>query len=670
MRKAYAADFGAGNTCLYCAKPNAKIKEATPLNTPGGEPSGYALDKRNTVKLGLGLYGLKFHNLEQIERFRINLKAQPTEADVDELVYYFGSWLEKMKTDHPEEFKDVDKEYWFIGCPTGGEWKQKDVQNLYKTIFEKAGFQNVHIVPESNAALAFYQQKDRILDDFGKDTRLLLIDQGAYSLDATNYSGGKVTSYGGYLGASLIERMMVHEILYTDEQNIRLKKRMINWPQTVEKARSIYEQEGINGKFYTYLLLQARKLKEDYFSALNNNSLIDTSDLIRTLDFSVDDEELVLFTNSVMMEKILERTPVKKILGDEFETLAPEVRSEIGNKTWMQAFRDFLDRVDEEYPDLKTGADIIIMVTGGGSMMSHVAEAIKAHYKGAVVHCDMEAVAAIGKGMAYWAPDKIAALDFHEVFDKFANREEVDEDGDRVNCISQRLSKAFFECIIQLVKDIIAEESKAVVYGITQWRDYNCTGSEIPKKIQWHLKDWCKNTGMSSFLSDIDGHVSGLKVKLNSEFNETASSFGEEEFELLRKDDEVFLSECKKALPMFFDIIVEQIANHYTELDVWSSFPNTNKKLFSNPRSDFYNTIMETLNEWMQKETDSTIQLCQKVFYEFEFEITDSVKYTFSQLFQIEGRLDLLNLMKKHVKEILGKLVLEEYIETEEDESE
>ena len=661
MRKAFAADFGAGNTCLYCAKPDALVREASPLNTPGGEPSGYVKKKSGEIVLGLGLYGLQYHHLDQFESFRINLKALPTEESRKELTYYFHCWLEKMRKDYPEEFKNVDELYWFIGCPTGEDWKKKETQELYRSIFEVAGFENVHIVPESNAALAFYQQSQRILDDYSENTKLLLIDQGAYSVDATNYSEGKVTSYGGYLGASLIERMIVHTVLFTDEEKIRLKKRMINLPGTIEKARELYRQEGCRGQFYTYLLLQARKLKEEYFTAQQDNTLVANADIVRTLDFNVEDDPLSLFVNPVIMKSILEEIPVRDALKEEFDTLPKDVREEIGNKTWMQAFHDFLDCVDKKYPGLGKGENTIIMLTGGGSLMPCVADAVRAHYKKASVYCDKEAVSAIGKGMAYWAPDKIKALDFERAFVAFTERETVNEEGDIVNSINKRLADSFLECVAQFAKDLVEEECNAVKYGIEQWYNYNCDSVNIPQKIQWYLKDWCKKKGMPSFIANINQHIAQLKTELNSEFQDTAKSFGVEEFELLAKDDAVFLSNSRSVMPIIFDSIVKLIVDHYNGNEIWTGFPNSKKGLFSNPRRDFFTAGTDVLNQWLHAETDSTVSMIIQSF--FELIILDEQQLTFLQVFMLEGRIDLDNLMEKHIKEILGKLVLEEYID-------
>ncbi|HHW00201.1 MAG TPA: hypothetical protein GXX36_11665 [Clostridiaceae bacterium] len=648
MKRVYAADFGAGNTCIYWLNPNG-VHEANALNTPGGEPSGYAISKKG-LYLGLGLYGLTFHQLEEIDSFHINIKARPDESHRAELVQYFKNWLRKMKLEHPEEFKDVDEPYWFIGCPTGDEWKEKKARELFKSIFEEAGFENVFIVPESNAALAYYQKTNRILDEYKQGTKFLLFDQGAYSLDVTYYDNGNVTSYGGYLGAGLIERMMAHIILYFDEEKIRLRKKMsINYPGTVQLARELVEKEGYDGKFYTYLLLQCRRLKERYFTAQAKNTLIKNADLMETLDYNDEDVPLTIFTNSVMMENILEKYSIKEILGLEFDRLAPEVQKSIGDNTWMQAFHNFLYQLDEKYPSIGDGKNTVIMVTGGGSLMNCIPEAIRAHYPAASVYCDQDAISAIGKGMAYWGPDKISALEFEKAFEAFTDREVIDEDGDSVNYINQSLAKAYFECVKNFVQDITGEEFKAVKYGLDQWREYKCSNTSISDKIEWHLRNWSKNTGIPSFISDIAKQIESLKSEINREFKKTASDFGLNEFELLKKEDEVFLSDCRRLLPEMFEAIVSEIVSYYKQLN-WSVFPNDNKGLFSNKRLDFYNAIVDELNKWIGKSTDETVELCKKVFFELEFDVTDDYSCTFMQLFQLEGHIDLLNLMKVQVK--------------------
>ena len=666
MKKIFAADFGAGNTCLYCTSPNKTIREANPLNTPGGEPSGYALTKRNQFWLGLELYQLSYENLRELDSFHINIKAKPDENHRAELVQYFKTWLEKMKENCPEEFKGVDEPFWFIGCPTGDEWKAAETRELYKSIFEEAGYKNVFIIPESNAALAFYQQTAHILDRCQTGTQFLLFDQGAYSLDVTYYNEGKVTSYGGYLGASLIERMMLHVILENDEEKIRLKKREINLSETVQFVQTLIEKEGYSGKVYTYLLLCARVLKEEYFTAQRNKTLKEKLDIIKPVDLNLDLDEydqFSLFTNLPMIQNILENWSVKEILGDEFFTLAPEVQNEIGNKTWMQTFRVFLSNLDNEYPNIRNGENTIIMLTGGGSLMNCITDTIKEHYPEATVYCDKEAISAIGKGMAYWAPDKISAVEFEQAFDSFTNRTIVDKDGNTEDYICSVLSDAVIECIKNLLGDVLEEETDSVIDSITLWRDYKCSNTDIGNEIETHIKNWCKNTGMPSFISDINTHISDLKSQLNADFKKILSEFGLPDFKLLKEDDKVFLSDSAELMPNLFDDISEIIIKHYKTHQFWAKFPNNSKGIFSDKRADFYNANVEFLNEWLKGERSSTVELCKNVFFDEHFKLTDDDLYSFHQLFQIEANIDLINLMKAQVKKILGQLVLEEYIE-------
>ena len=408
MIKAFAGDFGAGNTCLYWINPDAAVPVATPLNDPLGEPSGYAVQHNNINVLGRGLYGLRYENLKNIREFHINIKKIPTEQNRAELTNYFKLWHEKLQAECDEtNLNDGDEEFWFMGFPTGEEWKSKEVRKLYKQIFEDAGFKNVYLVPESNGAVAYFQKTDNILDKVAAGIKLFLIDLGAYSIDTTPYFGEKIgTSYGKYLGASLIERMMLRAILYFPETDFRKGKRIINLPETINVVRQHYEDPETHEEFANYMLLQARKLKEDYFTKEKSN-ILPNGNLTWASGFTVgesdDAEEFILFINSDMMKKLLKEMPVRQILDKEFEILPPEVQEYIGNLTWMGTLRKFLGDLSEKYGNLGTGENSIIMLTGGGSLMKCFYDEVKTFFPNARIYSDPEAISAIGEGIAYWA---------------------------------------------------------------------------------------------------------------------------------------------------------------------------------------------------------------------------------------------------------------------------
>ena len=678
MIKAYIADFGAGNTSLYSVVIGAEIPSESALNDPNGEPSGYAVDARGNYRLGTGLYGLNFGDLSALTKFRINIKAIPNEQNEAEMITYFSAWLKKIKTEHPEEFKGVDEQYWLIGCPTGEEWKEKSARMRYKQIFEKAGFENVMIIPESNAALAFYQKTANAMEETDPETGILLIDQGAYSLDATHFGSGKITSQGSYLGAGIVEKLMLHVILNVPEENYRKNRREHNLPETVAFSRRLYAEESERGnRFRTYLLLKARMLKEDYFIKLRNGTLSNTRDLTIDvqMDMEAEEEPLILFTNRQMMQDILYNIPIRNILGVDYESmLHPEVRKELeengGNPSWMQAFENFLLRVDQEYEVFARASKGMggkgkpkILVTGGGSMMGCVGQALRDHYPKAEVHSDPDPIKVIAKGMAFWAPDKIRAEGFANEFEKLLKTEERDEDGDMVPFIITMFGKTRQDCLQEIVNIVIAEEVNAVFSAVNGWMEYEYNSDRIPYEIETRVKKWAKGAGIEKAKGIITKDVNELKKEINARFAHLLRKYGMDSDVLLPESDKVFLSMSQAILEMIFEAISEIISDHYKQTgSLWDQFPNPRKGFFSDKRAEFARENFEYLKGYVDKETDGTLEIFKKLCFVNEYDWGED-KYTFAQMFVLEGYYDMCTLAEERKTKLLGKLVLEEYLD-------
>ncbi len=675
MKKVFVADFGAGNTCFYSVVVDKRTNpDPKPLIDHNVVPSGYYVTDDSQWHVGHELSGLTWPKLSKINKMHINIKAIPNGCNETELISYFKAWINKLKEQRRYEFEGFDEIYWIIGCPTGDEWKTEKTRNKYRDIFVKAGFgntENVIIVPESNAALAYYQKTQMALEILDKGAGLLLLDQGAYSLDATYFSDGKISSVGSYLGASIIEKMILHSILYTNEEKYRISRREHNLPETIDYVKKLYNLQGEKGEiFRTFLLLKTRDLKEDYFNQLRNGTLSNTRDLSKEVEIDEELEPFVIFTNRKMMQNILEKIPIKSILGEEFYLLQKEAQDEIGDKTWMQAFNAFLLKVEQKYPQFYSECNKasiqskkpVILLTGGGSMMGCIREAVEVHCPKASIHNDYDAVSAIGKGMAYWAPDKINAINFKLASDKFFNRTIVNENGEDILIFAKYMNDVFEKCCVAIAKDIIGEESEAVKYGITEWKNYNCSGTAISRKIESHFNNWIKNTELQNMKLYIENQIEELKNQINCEFSNILKEYGLEKEKILTAEDKVFLSDTKEILTESLSVISKIVVEHYkNELNLGKIFPDFSKKFFTDDRRNYYNSNEDLIKKIIDKETNETIECVSDVFYHIEFGTEE--KKTIYDYFIFEGLYDILNRVFENQKQLLGKLVLEEYID-------
>lgn len=688
MRRIYAADMGAGNTNIYYIDP--KGTEPSSMTEKDGEPSGYVVYNDNTMGVGnSGIDKVQYSDLKQIRRFKLKWKQVPTEENRDELIEYFREWNKRLRDEQAQYFVGVDEEIWFVGCPTGGKWKRKSVRNLYKEILEDAGFKNVTIIPESNGALAYYHKQEEILDKIQSTTKVILFDLGAYSIDATLFNGNELTSYGQYLGAGLIDKMIVRAVLYYAEDKFRVGKKIINDPDTIKKAREEYDHpdSATRENFRDFLQIGARQIKEQFFREQNGNKY-KGGDVRKYSGFSYDfgdggpPDDMEFFFNEKMRQILIEEMPISEVLGDEFDKEPKEVREYIGGLTWMQTFEKFLNETANVF-DLGDGNNVYIMLTGGGSLMKCVQDKIINRFSNAQVYRDKDPVKAIGYGLAEWGPDKLLAMDFEKKYRQFIERTEIDDDGDEMRVLYKELVESFLECVKDMLGDISEKEVEILVDCIKDWKDYKYTSQRIPDKFGEKFGNWCENTGAPRFSRNFADKIDGLKTKLNADFKRLVvdsldlSKKLSDLATLLPTNDGSFVAISEELARIGFQAITEIIVEHYKNGEVPKKildlFNNDDQPGFfgsifgsSDPRGDFLNENGEAINGWIAKETEATGMLCYQCFCEYEMPLQDNFKSTMMRFFIAEAEAYLEGLMEPRKKAILGKLVLEETLSEEE----
>lgn len=547
MRRIFALDYGRGTMAGFFIDPNAKEKSPKPLMDKDGEPSGFIKMKDGSYRLGRQLYTLAPRDYENVEKYHINIKELPNGDDALQ-VEYASAWRKRIISDPKNKalFDDGAEEVWIIGCPTG--WRNRKVIERYRDIFTKAGFPDVIIVPESNAAMMYAEQTFGFMDRIDTNAGVLCIDLGAYSADSTFVHPGKVESYGGYLGASLIERMILAKNLtgeFCEESGNSGKVRDL----VKDKAQS-------DPKFRALLLLHAKKLKEVYYNGVADGmEFADGVICSESVDmrFSFGDKLLsegrffALVANDEMMHSIMEVESVKSVLGDEYDTLPEEVRKELGNKTWREALSSFVKNTLEVCPRFakvamsrgKNKAKVIL--TGGASLMPFVQEVLMEAMPGADIYADRQPMSTIAMGLAYFGPEKLKARDFDN---SFRNILECNSKGKKtsatdriVNVIASRshdilgLGSVYIKdenggyslqetrCDVGIVYNTALRMRDCIYFALDKWKRRELNSGEIASDACAMFEQWFDETMPELHKRGVEEAKAFVMGELNRIFN-------------------------------------------------------------------------------------------------------------------------------------------------------
>lgn len=599
-RYIHALDYGRGTMAAFTGEADALNPEPKPLMAEGGEPSGFARMKDGSYMLGNEMYHLKSDTYPRVDSFVIDFKEIPNEENHDLLVSYARAWRERMMKKNPTAFLPGNEEYWIIGMPTG--WREKRIVDAYRQVFLDAGYKNPIIVPESNAAMAHAQHTSGAIARANPKWGVLCIDLGAYSDDATFVIANKVASCGGYAGASLIERMMLMQIL---KNAYKKKKGEHNEPELLE---AVVNKCSTDPNFFHYILQQTRKLKEQYYSA-NAEGAICIRDLVSTVELDWTDpafsawegEDFVLYTNDAMMYAITQELSIRSVLGAGFQNLPTEMQNEIGDKTWADCLRAFLERATQLCPELTKAAQgnqaekATVILTGGAALMPFVEDIVFEILPNIDLYKDKSPMSTIAKGLWYFGPDKLKQLEFERAFDAILTEE--DSDGD--NILNTIISNAHDLLGKRANQAIPIRAINCVVEATSAWSNHEFDSGQMISHARGKFKTWF----YGELKKQCGEHAAEAKqyivTTLNDVFRNLLAESGLENTTLFEENElsldyiELFQNEYLDAV---FELVDGQIAE---EDEIYSAFPNPGrlKGLFGPSRSDYLQAVAETLDK-------------------------------------------------------------------------
>lgn len=670
IRHIYTFDNGAGNVIGYVLDPKAEESVGKPLTDEHGEPAGFYETPKGEIQVGRKLMGQDFKTYAiNNGRMSLFIKAIPNDDNHHIMVHYLSAWLERMKKSYPGIEEDGDNAVWLIGSPTG--WRSREILDRYRRIFLEAGFVNPIIVPESNAAMAHLLKSDSKMQHVFDLGYVCCLDMGAYSNDCTIIRPEKVRSYGSFVGASLIEKMIMVANLFYPEEYLE-DGRSYNAPLVCEAVRKRFAEDEL---FQNFMLMQGRMLKEKYFTQETEGTNTGTDSMnIVMLDNDPGFLGMPIFTifvNSRMIYDLVQVRTIRQALGEEiFGGLSKEVQEEIGDKTWKECLTAFLKRTAGEFEEFGRDASgndpehkPYVLLTGGGSYMNFVKSTILETFPNIHLESDLTPIKTIALGLTEFAPDKLKHMIYEDAFDSlFEAGEQLIFEGEVLLESCSPATKFVYENYLKALNDLVYEPIQVpymkLVEAFENWAQYKCKAEDVVPKAKEAFSAFYHN----EFVKKLDDANMAMCYRFQDSMNDRLSGYlksaGYPDIKIFTENEQAI--DCSELLSLCFGALFKRMNKI---LDTWEhvaeEMGNPGRSLFSDPRADRFKSAESQFLEWIKKE----IAVTKNDMLEFALsrEIMEYVHYHMMHSVWV--------LVDERRKTRLGELLVEETFDTEDENS-
>lgn len=311
-----------------------------------------------------------------------------------------------------------------VGCPAG--WNTA-ARTRYRDLLVRAGMDNPQVISESRAAFLYAKYARTVaLDVDILNESALVADIGSSTLDFAYIVDGRETGVGTFgetaLGGGILDAALLRRAVERSRDRSALRS-------VLSESRS----------WYSYLEIEARRLKEEYFTRLATEAAPVVKKTLRVCYDGV--QRLTL-----------------QIDNDEASHLIDDPLPELDGRAFSQAVSEALAnaaRLTAERPPR------LLLLTGGASRMPFFREACQEAFPAAVVVSCPEPEFSIAKGLAYagWVDENLRAF-------RQAIREEITDA--RVSAIAAEALPALIPAVARLLCDLILDE--AAIPIAQQWK--------------------------------------------------------------------------------------------------------------------------------------------------------------------------------------------------------
>lgn len=311
-----------------------------------------------------------------------------------------------------------------VGCPAG--WNAT-ARARYRELLMRAGLREPQVISESRAAFLYAKYAKTVALDIDVLSKTaLVIDIGSSTLDFAYIVGGRETGVGTFgdiaLGGGIL-----------DEELLRL---CVEQSRERDAIRRVFQESR---SWYSYCEIEARRLKEEYYTRLLDDPSASVKKVVRICYDGV--QKLTL-----------------KLDGDLARQLTEKPLNALQGRSFTQAVQDALDHAVRLTAD---DPPCLVLLTGGASRMPFFRQLCREAFRDAAVVCCPEPEFSIAKGLSYagWIDSNLR--EFRKAIEK-----EITEE--RVAYTARKAMPQLIPPVTEALVDLLIEE--AAVPVVTDWQ--------------------------------------------------------------------------------------------------------------------------------------------------------------------------------------------------------
>jgi len=315
-------------------------------------------------------------------------------------------------------------DHFIVGCPAG--WDAA-ARARYRDLLVKAGVMNPQVISESRAAFLYAKYAHTVaLDVDILNESALVVDIGSSTLDYAYIVDGRETGIGTFGETALGGGILDAALLRAAVENSRDR----------EAIQAVFDECR---SWYSYCEIEARRVKEEYFTRLAEETAPVVKKQLRICYDGM--QKLTLEMNPETAEKLTTQ-PLPELNGLSFEQA---VRASLENAA----------RLTQDRPPK------LLLLTGGASRMPFFRTLCQEIFEDAVVVSCPEPEFSIAKGLAYagWVDDNLRAF-------RQAIQEEITEEN--IAVIANEAIPSLLPSVARILTDLILDE--AALPLMEQWK--------------------------------------------------------------------------------------------------------------------------------------------------------------------------------------------------------